>query len=101
MSLKETETYAIENIIVCDNFEIANQIARASYGDDAIAIETTLYPVSIGDTYVNDIFYDKDGKEIPRNITEQEEIADLKQLVSKQEAEIEILNNTLLEVLMM
>lgn len=66
----------IKNTIVCDNYETANQIARITYGDNAIAVDTTLYPVSIGDDYIDGLFY-RDGEIIKRNLTEEERIAEL------------------------
>ncbi len=48
----------IQNIIVCDNYEVANSIARMSYGDEAFAVDTTLTPVQIGNTYTDGLFYD-------------------------------------------
>lgn len=66
----------IQNIIVCDDYTVANDLARLTYGEDAIAVDTTLYPVSIGDKFVDSRFYQQDGvTEIPRNPTEAEEIA--------------------------
>ena len=29
----------IQNVMVCDNYEDANQIARAVYGDEAFAVD--------------------------------------------------------------
>jgi hypothetical protein len=66
----------IVNIVVCDNYTVANDVARLSYGEEVFAIESTLYPVSIGDKYIEGKFYKVDGvTEIPRNPTEEEEIA--------------------------
>lgn len=66
----------IQNIIVVDNYELANQIARIQYGDDAIAVDSTFYPVSIGYKYIDGIFYKEDGVTvIPHNPTEAERIA--------------------------
>lgn len=80
----------IQNTIVCDNYETANQIARITYGDDAIAVDTTLYPVSIGDDYIDGTFY-KDGEIIKRNLTEEERIAELnEQLTAAQLALCEL-----------
>lgn len=77
----------IKNTIVCDNYEVANQIARSSYGENSIAVDTTLYPVSIGDGYIDGVFY-RDGKEIPRNLTEAERITVLEN--NQTESEIDI-----------
>lgn len=80
----------IQNTIVCDNYETANQIARITYGDDAIAVDTTLYPVSIGDDYIDGTFY-RDGEIINRNLTEEERIAELnEQLTAAQLALCEL-----------
>lgn len=68
----------IENIIVCDNYELANQIAKTQYGESAYAEDTTQYPVSIGCRYIDGIFYQEDGiTVIERNPTEAEEVAAL------------------------
>lgn len=65
----------IKNIIVCDNYELANQLSRMVYGDDAFAQECTLYPVSIGDKFMNRAFYFKDGKTIvPRKASSEEQV---------------------------
>jgi hypothetical protein len=47
----------IKNIIVCDNYEMANWLTRASYGDDAFAVDCLQYPCEIGDRYHEGIFY--------------------------------------------
>lgn len=47
----------IKNIFLCENYELANQLARASFGDEAFAIETTKYASTIGDKYENGMFY--------------------------------------------
>lgn len=73
----EAATYTIQNIIVASDFEKASRIARAFYGSDAIAIDTTSYPVSIGFTYKNDVFYDMEGNAVEQNQTEAEKIAEL------------------------
>jgi hypothetical protein len=73
----------IKNIIVCDNYEVANQLARAIYGDTAIAQECTQYPCGIGDYFVDNTFYfrDKDdpekvGDPVPRKNTAEEDAAE-------------------------
>ena len=70
----------IKNVIVCDNYEVANQLARAIYGQNAIAVECTQYPCGIGDYYVDNSFHyrDKDdpskvGDPVPRKNTAEED----------------------------
>lgn len=67
----------IQNIIVCDNYEIANQIAKINYGDDAYAVDTTHYLVYLGCKHIDGIFYDENDNTIKKNPTEQEKIQEL------------------------
>jgi|GEM_PF-1307570 len=79
------EIYVVKNTIVCDNYEFANQLARQDYGFDALAIETTNIPVSIGDHYDHrtGTFYRKDTENvIEPNKTPEEEIKELKKTVN-------------------
>lgn len=76
---KQDSTYKIENMIVADNYEIASQLARIQYGESAIAVDTTRYPLKIGDIYEEGSFYSAEtGNEIKANPTEQETIEELK-----------------------
>lgn len=76
---KQDNNYKIENIIVADNYEIASQLARLQYGESAIAVDTTRYPLKIGDIYEDGIFYSAEtGNEVNANPTEQEAIKELK-----------------------
>lgn len=50
----------VKNIIVCDNYELANYLARATYGDDAYAVDCLQYPCGIGDTYHGNRFWKAD-----------------------------------------
>ncbi len=83
----------IQNIIVADNYETANQLARMVYGDEAFAVDTTQYPVSIGDSHINNKFYDEEGKVIIANPTESQNIALLQnklQNLENKDAETEL-----------
>lgn len=57
----------VENVMVCDNYEMANWITRMSYGDEAFAVECMQFPCTIGDKYYDGKFYrvSEDGKETP------------------------------------
>lgn len=103
----ESPTYVIANIIVCKSYEIASRIARCEFGPTALAIETSLYSVNIGDTYKDGVFYDANGNEVLKELTETERIQELEAKLANQakgfesQAEnIALLNETLLEVLM-
>ncbi|GLB26639.1 hypothetical protein LXJ15735_28800 [Lacrimispora xylanolytica] len=71
----------VKNICICENYELANVLARASHGDSAFAEDTTNYATAIGDKYENGIFYHKleDGtfEEAMYIPTERENIIDL------------------------
>ncbi|MDF2841763.1 MAG: hypothetical protein K0R00_189 [Herbinix sp.] len=54
--VSETDN-VVQNIIVCDNYEVANQIAKFNYGEFAFAVDTTQYPLSIGNIYRGGVFY--------------------------------------------
>lgn len=66
----------VKNIIVCDNYEVANQISRLTYGQNAYAIDTTLIPVAVGDTHIDGVF--KRGETVITAVpTEAQKIATL------------------------
>jgi hypothetical protein len=90
----------VQNIIVCDNYEVANQIARVQYGEDAIAVDTTQYPLSIGCKYIDNIFYEEDGETVvERNLTADEEAAIAKAKAEALESQVAALNIAFAEVL--
>lgn len=47
----------VQNIIVCENYTMANWLAQQAYGEDAFAVECTQFACTIGDTYKNGVFY--------------------------------------------
>lgn len=98
----------VKNRFECDNYELANQLAKASYGSKAFAIETTRFITKIGDCYENGLFYhileDGNKMEVEYVPTEQEKISQLQnnllktQLVITEsyEGNLSIENNLLL-----
>ena len=79
----------VKQDIVCSNFEVANQLARRIYGDDAIAVESTQYPISEGDKCIDGYFYFKDGvTRIPRTNTGEENALLAVEKVAELEANI-------------
>ncbi len=55
----------VKNVIVCDNYEIANMLARAAYGNVAFSVDCLQYPCGPGDHYHDGIFWrvDEEGNE--------------------------------------
>lgn len=49
----------VQNIIVCDNYEMANYLSRMSYGEDSFAVECSRYACTLGDLY-DGAFWRKD-----------------------------------------
>lgn len=47
----------VKNVIICNNYELANYLARATYGQEAFAVDCTQYPCGIGDSYREGMFY--------------------------------------------
>ena len=50
----------VQNVIVCDNYDMANWLARQVYGDDAFALDCLQYPCAAGDIYRDGRLYRKD-----------------------------------------
>lgn len=74
----------VENIMVCDNYEEANRIARCAFGNEAIAVDCLQYPCSPGDRYHNGKFWHmgEDGQEteITYVPTQEQQVAALQTL---------------------
>ena len=71
----------VQNVIVCDNYELANQLARASYGNSAFSVDCLQYPCGIGDSYRDGNFYRKNEKGIEEVVkyvpTQEQQVAEL------------------------
>lgn len=71
----------VKNIIVCDNYEMANWLARGAYGDEAFAVDCLQYSCGIGDRYHDGIFWrvDEAGNEIeiPYTPTQEQQVSSL------------------------
>ena len=51
----------VQNVVVAYSYEDANRVARAVYGNDAIAVDCLQYPCEIGNKYIDGVFYKADG----------------------------------------
>lgn len=72
----------IVDIMVCNDYELANILARATHGNTAMAICIDDYSVGIGDKFHDNQFFtiSDDGKEkiINMNPSQKEIIAEMK-----------------------
>ena len=71
----------VQNIIVCDNYTVANELAKLSYGEEAYAVDSTRYPVTFGDTHVEGIFY-HNGDPVVALKTDSEKITELESIAN-------------------
>jgi predicted DNA-binding protein YlxM (UPF0122 family) len=75
----------VKNVFICENYELANQLAKAGFGDEAFAKETTRYASAIGDKYENGVFYHilEDGslQEVAYIPTEKDNIIKLQEKI--------------------
>lgn len=73
----------VKNVMVCDNYELANWISRATYGNEAFAVDCLQYPCNIGDRYHDGTFYSVDPETEEETLinyipTQEQEIQELK-----------------------
>lgn len=90
----------VQNIMVCDNYEIANYLARCSYGEDAFAVDCLQYPCCIGDKYKNGVFLhvQENGSLAPIKyvLTQEQQVQKLEnQLTAAQLALVEVYESVL------
>ena len=67
----------VQNVTVGDNYEEANRIARAVYGEKAIAVDCLQHACIIGDIYIEGRFYreTEDGiEEVPYIPTQEQQV---------------------------
>lgn len=78
----------IVDVMVCNDYELANRIARATHGDTAIAICIDDYSVGIGDKFHDNQFFtiSDDGEETIINITPSHE-----EIIVEMKSQIEFL----------
>lgn len=88
----------VKNIIVCNNYEMANILARNTYGEEAIAIDCTYWACQIGDTYKNNRFYSPDGNEREYKGSEAENITKLENENTELNEQLSSDNETILDL---
>ena len=84
--------------MVCNNYEMANILARNTYGQDAIAVECTYWACQIGDTYENNKFISPEGEERGYKGSEAENIEKLELENSQLNEQVSEDNETLLDL---
>jgi len=67
----------VKNVVVCDSYEAANQIAKSIYGENATAEDVTQYSVQTGDKF-NKGKFTRDNEEIKPMPTIEERLNNLK-----------------------
>lgn len=72
----------VKNIMICDNYPMANYLTKCVYGQDAYAVDCLQYPCNIGDKYHDGLFWRVD------EMTGEETVI---KYVPTQEQQIEIL----------
>lgn len=82
----------VQNRAVFDDYETANQITRAVYGEQAMAVECTQWRISNGYTCQGSSFYDPDGN-LAERVPDFEEQAD----ILREQAETAIEDNVELD----
>lgn len=83
----------VQNIIVCDSYEMANYLARCTYGETAFAVDCLQYPCQIGDKYKDRTFYHVDletGKEtaVAYVPTQEQQVAALNAALTDSQLEL-------------
>lgn len=73
---------SVQNIMICENYEEANRITRAVYGEEAIAVDCLQYPCQAGDWYHDGRFWrlQEDGTETEIDYvpTQEQEVQSLR-----------------------
>lgn len=86
----------VQNVIVCEDYEMANYLSKATYGEKAIAVECNQYKVWAGCKYKEGIFYLEDGETAAEYIPSQEE--EMKRMEEENEKKITELQLALTQV---
>lgn len=80
----------VQDIVVCDDYNVANQIAVTMHDKDAIAVDVSQYDLQTGDTYKDGKFY-RDNKEIQPKESIESQLIKLRASVTEvEEAACEI-----------
>lgn len=90
----------VKNTIICENYPLADQLAKNTLGADAFAVEITQIPAGIGDSYVNGVFKDDEGEEIEPLPTQEEEVTALRSDNMKFKTQNESLEQSIAELTM-
>ena len=73
----------VKNVMVCENYPVADYLTKMVFGDTAYAVNISQYPVGISDKYHDNLFWrinKETGEEIIINPlpTQEQEVAQLK-----------------------
>lgn len=90
----------VKNTIICENYHIADSLAKTIIDADAFAVDITMIPVSIGDSHVDNVFKDSNGMVINALPTSLERINEIhsenEALKASQESQDELIMSLML-----
>lgn len=73
-SLETVSRNVVMDVLVCDSYTVANELATAQYGADAFAVDTTNVAVVPGFTYSGGVFFNYENDPVEPIPTERERI---------------------------
>lgn len=68
----------VKNTIICDQYHVADGLAKNIYNNEAFAVEITQIPTAIGHSYIDGLFRDLDGNVVNPLPTAEQKILSLK-----------------------
>lgn len=68
----------VKNTIICDQYHVADGLAKNIYNNEAFAVEITQIPTAIGHSYIDGLFRDLDGNVVVALPTTEDEVIILK-----------------------
>lgn len=87
----------VKQIICCETYGIADQLAKNMLGNKAYAVDVTQYRVTSGYKYIDGVFYDFNNNKVIRENTAEEDVKIAKTRCNELEEELNNQSDVLLE----
>lgn len=87
----------VKQIICCETYGIADQLAKNMLGNKAYAVDVTQYRVTSGYKYIDGVFYDFNNNKVIRENTAEEDVKIAKTRCNELEEELNSQSDVLLE----